>query len=583
MYNVDTLKKVEVGSMWRIPYGESNFELIRNKKFLYVDKTHFIEQLESTSKLIHLRPSRFGKSLFISMLESYYDVASAEKFDELFSGLHVHEHPTQYRNSYYILRFNFSGIPTQNFEMIMDGFFGKVKSALESFISKYNLNIKIDDYKAPAGAINAVLTAVSNLNLANKVYILIDEYDHFTNAVLNHGLDDFMALVERGGIVRSFYEVIKEKSETGIVERFFITGVMSVSLDSMTSGFNVGTNITTENRFADMMGFTAAEVKCILGKTLKNSLKMGIELTDAEQDEVYGIWKENYNGYLFSLRSELKVFNSTLIVYYLQKYVEEKAHPESLLDPNLKQSGTTIKNLADLKNREANYKVVEEIVKEKVVSGKLSTFIDLDEKYERNDFITLLFNIGLLTIKEAGIRTRFEMPNKIVESIYLQYLSELEQKRLGCKIDVLEQELALDELAEDGKIDKLTTVVSEFLQQTSGRNKIKFDEKYIKLIYSFIMSSTDQYFIYDEYPARQGFGDLVALRTPASYAKYELLLELKYIKVSATTKSKVEKEFEDGAQQIASYMKDKRLTMLPYLKKYVVVFSGFEVARLEEV
>jgi len=227
--------------------------------------------------------------------------------------------------------------------------------------------------------------------------------------------------------------------------------------------------------------------------------------------------------------------------------------------------------------------VVEEIVKEKVASGRLSSFIALDKKYDRNDFITLLFNIGLLTIKEAGVRTRFEVPNKIIESIYLQYLSDLEQKRLGCKIDVLEQELALDELAEEGKINKLTTVVSEFLMQTSGRNKIKFDERYIKLIYSFIMSSTDQYFIYDEYPARQGYGDLVALRTPASYAKYELLLELKYIKTRETNVAKIEKEFEKGVGQIADYMKDKRLAMLPHLKKFVVVFSGFEVVKLEEV
>ena len=335
--------------MLRIPYGESNFELIRNKKFLYVDKTHFIELLESTSKIIYLRPRRFGKSLFISMLESYYDVASAAKFDELFEGLHVHEHPTQYRNSYYILRFNFSGIPTQNFEMVMDGFFEKVRSAISLFISKYKFDILLEGHQAPATMLNALLTALNELNLANKVYILIDEYDHFTNAVLNHGLDDFMALVERGGVVRSFYEVIKEKSEMGVVGRFFMTGVMSVSLDSMTSGFNVGTNITTEKRFADMMGFTSAEIKCILGRTLQNSLKEGIELTDVEQDEIYETWRENYNGYLFSEESDVKVFNSTLIMYYLQKYVEEKKHPKSLIDPNLNQSGTTIKNLANFK------------------------------------------------------------------------------------------------------------------------------------------------------------------------------------------------------------------------------------------
>jgi hypothetical protein len=415
---------------------------------------------------------------------------------------------------------------------------------------------------------------------------MIDEYDHFTNAVLNNGVDDFMTLVKRGGMVRSFYEVIKLQSEMGVVERFFMTGVMSVSLDSTTSGFNVGTNVTTDAKFADMMGFTSEEIKGILRTSLQKSKKETVKLTNSEQEEVYEIWKQNYNGYLFSVESNVKVFNSTLIMYYLQKYVEEKKHPRSLVDPNLNQSGTTIKNLADLKNREANYEVVEEIVKERVVSGKLSTFIDIDEKYERNDFITLLFNIGLLTIKEAGARTRFEVPNKIIEAIYLQYLSELTQRKLGYKMDVEDQEIAIDEMAEDGKIDKLTQLVSDFLAHTSGRMEIGFSEKEIQLIYLFIMSSTDQYFIYDEFPALRGYSDVVALKTPASYAEYEFLIELKHVKKgekNATTASRVQQQFDEGVSQIAKYMKDKRLANRPDLKKFVVVFIGAEIARLEEI
>ena len=348
-------------------------------------------------------------------------------------------------------------------------------------------------------------------------------------------------LVRRGGLVRAFYEVIKEKSEMGIVERFFMTGVMSVSLDSMTSGFNVGTNLTTEKKFADMMGFTSAEVKRFLGATLQNSRKEGVVLTDSEQEEIYGIWKQNYNGYLFSEESNAKVFNSTLIMYYLQKYVEEKTHPRSLVDPNLNQSGTTIKNLAALKNREANYEIVEEIVKEGVTSGKLSTFINIDEKYDENDFITLLFNIGLLTIKGAGARTRFEIPNKIIETIYLQYLSELTQKRLGYKMDTRKQEIAIDEMAEDGKIDKLTHLVSEFLAHTSGRMDIAFSEKDIQLIYLFILSSTDQYVIYDEFPALRGYSDIVAFKTRQVMRSMNFWLSLSMLKKGSKIRQRLGK------------------------------------------
>ena len=488
----------------QIPYGEGNFETIRTQDFLYVDKTRFIRRLESVRRVIHLRPRRFGKSLFISMLEAYYDVSGRDKFDKLFGGLDIYKNPTESQGSYYVLRFNFSGIATKDFETVMDGFLGKVKSAVDSFVSKYDLDIEIEDRKTPAGVLNGLLSGFGELGLENKIYILIDEYDHFTNAVLNNGMDDFTTLVTRGGAVRSFYEVIKEKCEAGIVERFFMTGVMSVSLDSMTSGFNIATNITTDKKLADMMGFTSAEVKCVLKKTLRNSDREGVSLTDSEQEEVYGIWKQNYNGYLFSEKSDRKVFNSTLIMYYLQKYIEEKEHPEDLVDPNLNQSGTTIRNLAELSNREVNYEVVEEIVREGVVSGKLSIFLNVDEKYDRNDFITLMFNIGLLTIKEAGMLTKFEMPNKVIEAVYYGYMANLAKIKYNYKIDVSMQELALVEMGEKGNIETITNYVSNFLNHLSGRNAINFDEKYIKLSYLQFLFPTDQYFIYDEFPSKQG-------------------------------------------------------------------------------
>ena len=567
----------------QIPYGISHFETIRKDGFLYVDKTHFIRQLEKTRLLIYLRPRRFGKSLFVSMLEAYYDVAHADKFDEQFNGLLIHENPTAYRNRYYVLRFNFSGIATKDVDMILSGFLRRVKNSIRSFVKKYHLKIEIEDDTTPAGMLDSLLSTFGDLYSEHKVYILIDEYDHFTNAVLNNGLDDFMALVRRGGVVRSFYEVIKLNCERGTVERFFMTGVMSVSLDSMTSGFNVGTNVTTDEKFADMMGFTSSEAKSILNTCLQNTKEEAVNFTELEQEEVYDIWKQNYNGYLFSARSDTKVFNSTLIMYYLQKYIEKKKHPESLVDPNLNQSGTTIKSLAELKNREANYEVVAEIVKERGVSGRLSPFIDVDEAYERNDFITLLFNMGLLTIKEAGIRTRFKMPNKIIEMLYLQYLSELEQKRLDYKMDVQAQEIAIDEMAEGGKIDQLTQLVSNFLAHTSGRTDIGLSEKEIQLIYLFIMSLTDQYMVDDEFPALRGYCDVVVLKTPASYAKYEFVIELKHLKKGEATPKRIQKAFDAGVDQIATYMKDKRLAGRCDLKKFVVVFAGVEVVRLEEV
>ena len=216
----------------------------------------------------------------------------------------------------------------------------------------------------------------------------------------------------------------------------------------------------------------------------------------------------------------------------------------------------------------------------------MSDFIDIDKKYDKNDFITLLFNIGFLTIKEPGGRTKFEIPNKIIETIYYQYLSDLTQKRFGYELDVVTQEIAIDELIDDGKITKLSDLVSNFLASTSGRNDINFSEKEIKMIYLFILSTTNQYFVYDEFPALRGYSDVVVLKTPASFAVYEYVIELKHVSKGEkedTTARRVEKKFDEGARQIARYMEDKRLANRSNLKKFVVVFAGVEVAKMEEI
>jgi len=286
---------------------------------------------------------------------------------------------------------------------------------------------------------------------------------------------------------------------------------------------------------------------------------------------------------LFSERSHVKVFNSTLIMYYLKHYLPNKQEPRSLVDTNLNQSGATIASLVELKNREQNGKIIEAIIYEKQVEGTLQPFINLDTKFDKNDLITLLFNMGLLTVKGFDMLTQFEMPNKVIENIYLQYLSELVQKQSNYTLDIAQQQQAVIELGRKGEISALTALVSEFLMRTSPRNTMKFDEKYIKLVYMMLLTYSNQFSVYDEFPALQGFNDLLIQKAPNSTAKYEVLIELKYIKKAATTKEQIEKALLEGIHQIESYMKDERLAKRANLKQFVVVFSGFEAVRLQEV
>lgn len=443
--------------MLKIPYGESNFESIRKDGFIYVDKTHFIEQLESIRRLIHLRPRRFGKSLFISMLEAYYDVAQADKFETLFKGLYIYDKPTPDKNNYYILRLNFSGIQNMREGDIEEGFNGKVFDGCNSFIKKYQMKIDINEKDRAATTLKKTLSGVKHLECPHKVYILIDEYDHFTNALLTGDGIDFLTILQRGGFVRAFYEIIKEQSEIGTVERLFMTGVMSVTLDSMTSGFNVGTNITTTEEFADMMGFTTEEVKEILQQTYARPGKKDevVNLTQDEQEVMYGTFKDNYNGYLFSEESKIKVFNATLIMYYMKHYLRNNKAPKNLIDDNLKQTGSTIESIVTLKNKEQNYEVIEQIVEKGEVSGTLQPYIWLEEKFDEEDLITLLFNIGMLTIKGHDMETQFTIPNKIIKDIYYQYLQNLLQQTSACTFELSKQKEAITALGRYGEIDLL--------------------------------------------------------------------------------------------------------------------------------
>ena len=195
----------------------------------------------------------------------------------------------------------------------------------------------------------------------------------------------------------------------------------------------------------------------------------------------------------------------------------------------------------------------------------------------------MLFNMGMLTIKGFDMTTQFEMPNKIIENIYLQYLSGLVQRQSDYILDVAKQQEAIIEVGRKGEINTLTALVSEFLMHISNRNKIKFDEKYIKLVYMMILAYSNQFNVYDEFPALQGYNDLFIQKAPNSTSRYEVLIELKYIKKGDTTDAKIEKELGSGIDQIEKYMKDVRLATRVDLKKFVVVFSGFEPVRLLEL
>ena len=247
--------------MKKLPYGISDYERLIENEYYYVDKTMYIEKLENLAEpyIMFLRPRKFGKTLFTSTLENYYDIKKAEKFEKLYGETYIGKKPTKLKNSYHILKFNFSGIDTTNNETTINGFKNKVKSSIRLFVQNYGLDFYVNDNEEAENILDNLIKAFSIQKAGEKIYVIIDEYDHFANELLGFNTEQFKNLVSKNGKVRKWYEILKEGTES-VIDRIFITGVAPITLDSLTSGFNISSDITQDREFNEMMGFTEKEL-----------------------------------------------------------------------------------------------------------------------------------------------------------------------------------------------------------------------------------------------------------------------------------------------------------------------------------
>lgn len=405
--------------MIKIPYGLSNYATLIRGGNHYVDRTSYIEELEGFNApyLFFVRPRRFGKSLFISTLEHYYGIEYKEYFQELFGNQYIGQNPTKSANEYLVLVFDFSGIDTSSFENTQRSFLNSVRNSCKQFLGQYPQFFTQQDieetntFTYPAEVIQHLTTIVAYKAPKHKIYLLIDEYDHFANEILAFRFNDFNNMIGTNGFVRKFYEALKTATRDGVIDRLFVTGVSPITLDSLTSGFNIATNISLEEDFNAMMGFKEAEVTTIL---------KGIEVPNEELKEVEGKVKQWYNGYLFSKYADERVYNSDMVLYFALHYGRKKRYPDELLDPNIVSDYTKVQRLFNIKNKEEEHLTyLKELLKTGTIESKLIREFDMARRFEKYDFISLLYYMGILTISEGGLDDLvFKMPNFVIQQLY---------------------------------------------------------------------------------------------------------------------------------------------------------------------
>lgn len=566
--------------MIKIPYGISGFEAIRREGYLYLDKTRYIREIEKERYCMYVKPRRFGKTLFTTTLDAYYSIDKKDKFESLFKGLDIYENPTENKNNYYVMNFNFSGFKCDaktDIREIEESFNEKVYLHCLRFIERYRLNINIEKQGTAANILETTLVKFQNLHLENNIYIIVDEYDHFTNGLLEGNCNTFLNILGSAGFVRAFYEVIKAYTDYNIVERFFGTGVAPLTLDSMTSGFNITTSLTLNPTYVDMTGLNEEEVRSVITQ---------VEPDVSKQEEIYNDMKENYDGYKFSRKNLKHIFNPTLVMYYLNDYVKLGSKPEEIIDKNLTTNAEKLRNLIEMINRKENYELVEKLLTEGELKSTLVQSFELDKRFGKEDFISLLYYNGYITIKEQDELTNsitFQVPNHISFKLYAEYMMSLVDEKKMYEINGIELEMVIADFARNGNFEKVIEYIRDFLMYSSVRDKENFTETNLKHIIHWLFVYSKIYFIYTEYPSLQGFSDIFIKRSSTKYDINQAVVELKYLSKKEATKANILKEQKDAKEQLQGYLKDERLRNEYRLKAYTVVFVGFEKFYIEEI
>ncbi len=559
--------------MKKIPYGKIDFKRLIEENCYYIDKTMYLEKLENVQDtLFYLRPGRFGKSLFTSMMTYYYDINSKDLFNKLFNGLYIHKHPTEEKNSYYILKFDFSGITSanKNEKELEEQFKSKVKSGIKNFDNNYKFNIDAKGETTNQIIVN-FLDDFKSLDLENKIYIIIDEYDNFTNAILEGNAERFKNIVGNEGFIKAFYASIKEYMGLGVIGRFFATGICPITLDSMTTGFNIATNISNYEEFNSMIGLTHKEVDNLLNEVVEEKNK---------REEIKQIMIENYDGYLFNEDAKERVFNATLVMYLLDFYQNYKSIPKKLIDTNIVVNYGKIENILKLKNNDFYEEILDELLKTSEINGTLKYSFNLLGSLNKDDIISLLYYFGYLTIKEYNEvlnKLKFKIPNKIMKETYNNYFIDILEK-LKIEFTDCKLEDSYEEILFESKINKISLYVSEILKLSDNRIFMKFDEKYIALIY-YTLLRHPAINTYLEYPCKNGYIDIMLFKNN-NLMKNNIMIELKYIKKKDYSEELLEEKIKEGKSQLVSYSKDERLGN-PI--KYLVVFVGNELKLVENV
>lgn len=569
----------------RVPYGVSNFKKIIKFNQYYVDKTMYIPMLEDQPDyLIFIRPRRFGKSLFLSMLETYYDCNLKDQFKELFGKLWIGSHPTPLQGEFQVLTLDFSQVGG-DIEHLEENFNSYCGFCFDSFMRRYKeyYGEKVaEQVYAETQSHNKL--AIIQKNAAEKgypLYLIIDEYDNFTNTVLNElGEEVYHAMTHASGFYRDYFKKFK-----GSFDKIFMMGVSPVTLDDVTSGFNIGWNISTKPKFDKMLGFSTEDVREMFTK-YREAEKIPADSDVEAMIEEIKPWYDNYCFAEECLKSDVRVFNCDMVLYYLRNYMDYGCAPKQMIDPNTKTDYNKMKKLLQLDILDGDRKgVINKIAEEgEIVTSLYQTFSAI-EMTKPEVFPSLLFYYGMLTIKRLlGDQLVLGIPNNNVRKQYYTYL--LEQYQAQKYIDINRVGTMLTNMAFEGKWEPVLSFISKAYENVSAvRDGIEAERNLQGFFMAYLYLSS-YYIIAPELELSHGFCDFFMLPDLTHYpTKHSYIIELKVLG-KQDTEGKAETQWQEAIEQINRYAAAPRVEVLRQgttLHKIIIQFKGGKLKRIKEV
>ena len=572
------------------PYGQATFDLFRQDEQAFVDKSLMIKYLDDkgTSRYpVLLRPRRFGKSTFVRMLKCYYDISYQDRYEELFSGSKIYDEDLPTHNSYHVINFDFSAVSTGNLNKLLTSFFVAVTDGIRDFKRRYKdfvFDYSDMDKTDPATLFTEFAIAYKDYSDGQNLYVMIDEYDNFANEILSKDLELFQNITSKDGFLKTFYSAIKNQAMSTIAKTF-ITGVSSVSLDSLTSGFNIALNVTSLDCFNEYAGFTEDELDILIPKLVD------VEQLGVTTKEIIERMKPVYDGYCFSRRSDKTVYNSSMCLYYLTKVRQEQTllNPEDYLDPACDQDGYKLEQLFGLADKETVDTIIDRYLQgEPFYLQKLSENINLNQvrEYTREQLLSMLYYLGYLTINrnsslDSGLS--LVIPNQFMSKLFANCTIKLRFRKDAVfssqKLDISEMMNLKDDLS------SFTSSCTDFLSLIMS-NQVLYHMNEIAL--NLVLYAKLEELSKDDFEVRlqkslrvvgvgEKFADLVVTVNKGTSNECIYLIELKYLtKTEASDKnseSYLKRAIKDATDEVLNYksaldFKGKNV------KAFAMVFAG---------